>query len=116
MKLTKEEEQIILRYRAEQDGRKPKKEGFLKTDLYTYEYGEDWERDTQFWLYTEKELEIARKEFENSFKRVLKKGTRFICFINESGTESWFDDVNYGVEGQDKAWAKLYLTNIRDIK
>lgn len=116
MKLTEEEEQLILKYRAEQDGRKPKKEGFLKSDLYEYDYAEAWERDTPFWIYTEKEIEKARKEFEKSFKLVLKKGTRFVCFISATGVESWHDDVNYGVEEQDKEWAKLFLTNIRDIK
>jgi hypothetical protein len=92
-----------------------KREGFLKEDLYSYDKTVVSELEEsgflEFWLYTAKEKETI---IFNSFALVLKKGTRFVCFI-DNGKESWFDDVNYGIEEMDAYWAGKYLENVRDV-
>ncbi len=115
MKLTKEEEAVVLAFRKKAEENMPIKEGFLKEDLYEYVNDDDWMDNIPFWLYTIKEKNKAIKEVSNSFKKVLKKGTRFVCFLDK-GAESWYDDpAIFGVEDMDEKWAKLYLENIRKI-
>lgn len=121
MKLTKEEEELIMARRKEDEEKRAKKEGFLKKDLYSYDIsgrscnlGFELESDTDFWLCDKETKEEWIKLFTEHFELVLKKGTRFVCYI-EGGKELWYDDVNYGVENMDEKWAKEYLINIRPL-
>lgn len=47
----------------------------------------------------------------SSISPVVPKGAPFVCYL-EDGDELWFDDVNYGIESQDKKWAELHLENV----
>jgi hypothetical protein len=115
MKLSKEEEQLIIKHRDAVEAGKAKKEGFLKKDLYAYDYKEEWKENSDFWLYTVEDVREAINELKRSLTVVLKKGTRFICYI-DNGVEEWYDDENFGIEGEDATWSKKYLENIRKIK
>lgn len=120
MKLTLEEKELILKKRKEEDDEKPKKVGYLKEDLYSYANDRDCDLhfcsdlSMDFWLATEQQKENFIKEFVEHFKRVLKKGDKFVCFI-VNGKEEWYDDVNYDVECMNKEWAETYLENIKSI-
>ena len=102
----------------EAEENKAKKEGFLNQDLYSYE---DWLHglpeyrfDYDFWLFSQQEMTGHILNFQSKFKPALKKGTRFVCFLDK-GRECWYDGVNYGVEDLDSEWAAKYLEGIREI-
>lgn len=114
MKLTKEEEAIILARREKEEANKPKKEGFLKENLYTVEGIDSWIYND--WFFSEQEKQKEIENFTNSFNPALKAGTRFICYINSENEESWYDDEGYGIEAMDADWAEEYLRDIAPIK
>jgi hypothetical protein len=101
----------------------PIKEGFLKVDLYDFDaqYSSDPpgryqipEEQLDFWLFTKQQQKEIIKNFTESFSKVLSKGARFLCFLDD-GKEDWYDDVGYGVEAMDADWAAKYLEKIRKL-
>lgn len=122
MKLTKAEQELILKKRKEEEESKPKLMGFLKESLYDFptENGDSelcyYEHNpSNFWLVNEELKEKWIKTFQASFNIVLPAGTKFVCYIQD-GEELWFDDINYGIEEMDDKWAKIYLENIQQFK
>lgn len=100
----------------------PVKEGFLKFDLHSFH--EQYSgfapgkyqifQKHNFWLFTDKEKAEIIKDFTERFTKVLNKGDRFVCFL-EDGRETWYDDEGYGVEAMDTDWANKYLENIKAL-
>jgi len=120
MKLTKEEREVILKLRKEQDENSPKKRGYLVKDLYSYpcsdcDFTPIFESSEPFWLCDKNQIDKWKQEFDENFKKVLKKGAEFVCYIINN-EEHWYDDENYGVEDMNASWAKKYLSNIKDIE
>lgn len=97
-----------------------RKVGYLKCDLYNFQsdrngsinFSASW---GSFWLKTKEEKDDLIREFKSRFEKVLKKGTKFVCFITD-GEECWFDDENYGVESMTTAWAAEWLENQTDVE
>ncbi len=95
------------------------KSGYLKTDLYNFDsnsidglfFTKSW---GDFWLKSNDEKLRLIQEFDSRFKKVLDKGTKFICF-NRDGKEHWSDNINYGLDGLSGEWAEKYLENIVEI-
>ena len=112
IQLTKEEERLILKKRKEADKYLPKKIGFLKHDLYSF----DEPSYDNNWIVDEKEKTLMVKDFLTHFELAVPAGSKFVCFINEDDREQWFDDVCYGIEGMPVEWAKKHLKNIERIK
>jgi len=97
----------------------PVKEAFLKQDFYWIESNdsklqkivaeaEDYSR------LDASKLASLKHQFSTLFTISVKKGTRFVCYI-EDGRECWYDDTNFGIENMNGDWAKQHLNNIRAI-
>jgi hypothetical protein len=108
MKLTKEEQKIILDKRAKEDANKPKKIGYLTNDLYTSK-NQSYKIDS--WVFDEFEKNEIIKNFTESIIKVCSAGDIFDCFIDD-GEEQWYGGV---IEGRPKKWAEKYLSDIRTI-
>lgn len=95
---------------------KIRKIGFLKEDIYEFDFrGLDYE-DCEFGydnLCTLKQKDEMINYFLKSFKVVIQKGTKFNCYIDKQ--EEWYDDVNYGIEMKSKEWAEKHLENIQEV-
>jgi hypothetical protein len=97
----------------EQKGDEFVKEGFLKHDLYEYNENSNINLSIyDFWLFTKEDMDelLAIPRFE----KVLSKGTRFICFI-DNDEENWYDNIEYGIESMSSEWAEEHLENIKDL-
>ena len=96
-----------------------KKVGYLKMDLYGTPFdnrsGNYRSHIKTYHLVTAADKEELINEFNSQFDVALPQGSKFVCFMNRDGSESWFDDVNYGIEDMDGAWAKKYLEKIETI-
>lgn len=97
---------------------KVKKTGQLKCDLYHYR-SQDRYSVFRFafpphGLFTKKEIDDLVKEFRGNFECVLKKGTKFECYIVDD-RERWFDAVNWGIEEASESYASEYLENIKEV-
>jgi hypothetical protein len=122
MELSEKEKQLILKLRKkkqEKDDRNtPKFEGFAKENIFLKKDLEDMfeSNDSCDWLTTQSELDKYIKQLK-SFKPVIPKGTRFVCFLfdGENGEKEWFDDIGYGLESMPDFWAEEYLKDIRKI-
>lgn len=114
MKLSEEEKKVILEMRKKKEDDKPKKIGFLKEDLFTISPNEDAHIFSN-WILSREEKQKEIDEFINNFQLACPAGTKFVCFIDD-GNESWFDDINYGIENMDNDWANKYLKDIKFIK
>ena len=120
MKLTKKEKELILKKRAEEEALKPKKVGYLKEDLYSYENDEGCnlkfyaDCESGFWLCNKEQKNKWIEEFSKHFEIALKKGSKFVCYIDDD-EDRWYDDHNYGVESMDAEWAQKFLENIENI-
>lgn len=110
MKLSPQEQEVILQMRKKDDLDTPKLTAVAKTDIYTRR---DFDHRVKDWVFTPSEKAMCIEEFANTFTLAIRKGDSFTGFIEEDGTESWYDDVNYGLEQMDVKWAKKYLTNIK---
>lgn len=114
MKLTKEEELLILEKRAKENHNAIKKIGLLKEDLYIFG-DEDLvntdKLDTN-WLFSHEDCCEMTRRFANNFKKIASKGDKFDCFIDLDGKEAWFDRI-YGIENMTEAWAKKHLIDIK---
>jgi hypothetical protein len=121
MKLTEEEKQIILEKRKQENWDRPKIQGFLRHDLTENPfYG-----SSNFGKHFPPEYYITKEEFLDGIEKIKKefdddltisKGSRFVCYIDEDGTEEWYDGVNFGIEGMGEEWSKKHLENIRKIR
>lgn len=94
------------------------KEGFLKEDIYSMNCLNDYLKyntkiDINF--ITETEKRKIERDFDQ-FEKLLKKGTRFLCYDFKEEGQLWFDDVNCGIEEQSNDWAEKYLENIRKLQ
>lgn len=125
MKLTKEEEKLILEKRKKEEEGRPKKEGFLKHDLIYFSSGypevkidiEDIIEEEKGWYFTqevvEKIMDRCRKKFTVD-TIVIKRETQCQCFI-DNGEEVWYSDDG-NIEQYSKEWAEKHLRDIREIK
>ena len=114
MKLTEEEKQIILEKRKKEEEKKAKKIGYLKENLYYCENSVDLDFYDLFITEAIKE-EIIQK-ITKQFELAVPKGTEFVCFIDESKEELWYDNINYGIVDMSANWAKKHLINIKKMK
>lgn len=122
MKLTKAEKELILKKRKEEELNTPKKMGFLREDLYIHDTGSmhhsldfeiGWGEQSYF---TQDSIIELVSRFQNGFKKVLPKGHKFICYINEDGEELWSDYDEGYIEEVDDEWAEANLENIQKFK
>lgn len=118
MKLTKEEERIILEFREKNNSDKPIKSGVLKHDLVDvdcFNLSDFLETDDEY--ITLEELEHAIISAKNAVINTIyqiKAGSKFLCYIDD-GYECWYDDVGYGLECMDDEWARRHLKNITTL-
>lgn len=118
MKLTKEEERIILEFREKNNSNKPIKSGVLKHDLVDrdcFNLSDFFETDEDFITFEELEHAIisAKNAAINTIYQI-KAGSKFLCYM-ENGDDCWYDDVGHGVECMDDEWAKRHLKNITTL-
>ena len=113
LKLTPEEEWLILQRRKSEEAKKPKKIGFLKEDMY--EFNPPPGKFGLWNFFTFSETNSLIKEFKECFKKTLLAGSKFICYI-ENGKESWYDCDNFGYERLNSDWAKENLINVRPYR
>ena len=116
LKLTQEEEQLILIKRAQDEDAKPKKIGELKEDLYINN-SRDNNGDVAIdvpWYCSTSEKDEAISDFVDSFEKIGAAGDIFDCYIG-TGEDRWYDR-EYGVEGMDAEWAENHLTNIKILR
>ena len=123
MKLTREEEKLILEQRALEEAQKPKKVGILKHDLYYFNERfpevrfsvEDIVEENCWWFTKDTILSIVENIKDDLLSSLLiEKGTPFVCYIG-GGEEEWYDDVGVGIEGYDSEWASKNLIDIKPI-
>lgn len=122
MKLTKAEQELILKNRAKQEEEKPKKTGVLKHDLYFFEEREPYlsvdvaEFLGDGWFLTEKDINAIVEKCRYVLFSGIKapKGTICECFIDNK-RELWFDTAGIGIEELDADWAKENLENIIEL-
>lgn len=121
MKLTKQEEKLILEKRALEEAQKPKKVGILKHDLYYFSERypevrfsvEDLVKENLWWLTKDTILSIVENIKGELLSGILiKEGTLFECYI-DGGVEEWYDTTNTGIEGYGSEWANKNLINIK---
>ena len=105
MKLTKEEEALILQMRVKEEENEVKKIGYAKHDIYANDDEE---------IFSEEEMKKAIQEYTDSFHVVISKGDILDCFII-NGEESWYDR-DYGLSDLPATWAKDNLEKIKNIK
>lgn len=118
MKLTEKEKQLILEKRKLEESNIAKKVGYLKHNLYTTDFDIKYPQ-TYDTLCTAK----VRQQYIQKFNKAIRdacclaapKGTKFVCFINLNKSESWYDDMNYGIENRSSVWARSNLVNIQNI-
>lgn len=123
MKLTKDEEVLILAKRAKEDEDKPKKRGFLKHDLYFLDqrYPEvkidltDIVKENG-WFLTTGHINTIIEQCKSQLYAGIKapKGTPFDCYISK-GREEWYDADGIGIEDYSADWAKKNLENISQV-
>lgn len=117
MRLSKEEKEIIEKYRAnkrtEEERNAPKLVGYSKQDLYGISTATLKEVIDGFhgWYLSKKEVDQI---INKSFDLIVPAGTEFVCYL-KNGIESWYDTV-YGIEDMNSDWAKEYLKGIKPYK
>lgn len=123
MKLSKEEKELILQKRQEEEKNRPQKEGFLKHDLVyfdsryvEFDIGDIIDKEEGYYLTTDSVAKIIQRcrNLLSVNTIGVKKGTRFDCFIDD-GVEKWYDDAGIGIEEYSKEWAALHLEKIKEI-
>lgn len=104
----------------EQENHQPTHVGYLKHDLYESHFDENVNLTCGlkgFWLYNQREMEMARrklsKKIKESFKLVLHAGTRFDRYFID-GCAAWTDSENFGVQEMCDDWAHEYLEGITE--
>lgn len=115
MKLTAKEKELILQKRKEEDLKKPKFTAKLAHDLYALNTETLSDLASTYELLSKENIDHLFSNIK-LYNKVLSKGTKFVGFLNEDGTTSWFDDVNYGIESMGDQWATEHLTDIKSIK
>jgi len=109
MKLSKEEQEMVLKLRAEKEAEKPVKSGVLKHNLYRV----NEQRFTiDGWLFSEEEKAKIINRFDDRFT-LIPKGTEMVCYI-EDGEESWYDDDS--LNGLSADWADENVTDIKKLR
>lgn len=124
MKLTKEEKELILKKREEEDNNKPKFTGEAKHDLYYLKSGRpeiiidlsSVVRD-HGWVFSKKILDkiivSVNAQINQSLIKVSDKADMFDCFIM-GGDELWYDRKGY-IEESPETWARENLENIKPV-
>lgn len=127
MKLSKKEQELILKMREEENMNRPVKVGFLKHDIYDnfcscLRYGnrisdieECFPNDPYI---TAEEFESGMEQFMKLIKTevpILTKGTQFFCYRYDGFEQTWSDSESNWIEEISDDWAQKHLENIRDI-
>jgi len=113
MKLTLEEEKLIMENRKKEEVNKPKKHGILKHDLFYINSRYPEIRidirdiiEKYGWFIPKLALdEIKTRCLNHTYQIIVKKGTKFDCYIDDS-EELWSDAEGVGVEEMNAEWAK----------
>ena len=109
MLLTEQERILVLNFRETQqkllDADTPIKYGYLKQDLYSYIAPA---KICEYNVHTVRDRDNAVERLHNAFIIALRKGTEFVCY-RDGNSESWFDNINYGIEGENAVWASKFL-------
>ena len=66
------------------------------------------------WIISIDEIDSLLSQIKGEIELIISKGDDFEC-INEDG-DSWYDLTSGWVEGFDEEWAKIHLTNIKDLR
>jgi hypothetical protein len=115
IKLTKKEIQLILDHRKEEEEDLPKKQGFLKADLYEADSCIEIFTSLYYGVGSKAEIKLELNNLSKSIfecEPVLKKGAKFYYYGDNSRNGGWYDTDNYGIENADEDFAKKYLENI----
>jgi alpha-L-arabinofuranosidase len=112
VKLSKEEQALVLKHRQEQEEDKPKLQGFAKHNIYMvnddcYQMGN--------WWFSQSARDEVIQDFIEHFDLAAKKGSKFVCFIIDK-RQSWYDDDGYGIDNMSDQWAQENLQDITEIK
>lgn len=98
---------------------KPIKFGYLKCDLYAFQSTVGYNgihfykmKNVEFLQSKEQKDELI-KEFASRFIKVVSKGDRFECYLDDN-IETWWSEFG-DVESMDSEWAEKYLENITKI-
>lgn len=111
MKLSSEEQKLILKHRKSQLAKLPIKLGYAREDLY---HLDDYRKLNWYASKSEREQIIA--DFSSrSMSLSVHAGSKFECYI-EDGHESWYDSESGLFSAMDADWAKQYLTDISPVK
>lgn len=109
MKLTKEEKQIILNHRKNEEQKEIKLMGISKEDLYILDSSF---LDFSYYILPKEQINAEMINFVAK-SILLPAGTKFVGRINLDGTEWWFDKEGLGAEWLQKEWAEKNLINIQ---
>ena len=91
--------------------------GYLKTDMRYLSSGYNGGGCLEFsgWFMSEKRFKGEIDKFVASTD-IIPKGTKFVKIQFDHADEgTWFDDIKYGIEDMDEAWAKKNLENIEEV-
>ena len=111
MKLTKEEENIILKRRKREKPQQPDKTGILRCDLYS---ALAFYLDSDF--FDAKEMASEVKTFESSFDVMYKAGTRFNHYPNVYTNGAWFEETDIDLDEPVNDEIEHYLKRITEVK
>lgn len=116
MKLSKKEQELITKLRAqeakEKEANSPKLVGYAKEDLYSIDTETLEEiRDGQHGWYPS--ASDVKNLVDQIFNKEVEAGAEFVCYM-EDGEEAWYDSV-YGIEHMDAEWARQYLRDIKPV-
>lgn len=91
------------------------KTAILKDNLFSIEDEAFLLLDTLVSCDTKETSDILEK-VNKCVKITNKKGSKFVCELDELGCQRWKDTLkNHNVEYEDAQWAERYLTNIKKI-
>lgn len=118
MKLSKEEESLIYRFRKDKLEQGPQRRAISKYDLYDFcgYYVEDWIDcdDPCSQQEVGKRAERVKRTFIKEHKKLYSKGTIFNSYIN-NGEEEWYP--KNGLSGPyNTKWAKKYLEGFKVLR
>lgn len=112
LQLTEGEKNLILFLREKHESKKIVKVGYLKEDLYNYDYYLTSEIHSPY--YTKEQRDKLVSDYEKLFKLCFKQGAKFFCrLMFRSNNEEWSSE-NFEFAG-DELWAKTYLENITEV-
>lgn len=115
-KKQQEERDRLSQEVAVEEEEKVVKTGRLKNDLYEFPdnmFNLD-SYSSEYW-FSEADVNVLVDKFRSLFEVIVKKGTKFVCYVYD-GEESWYqDEESYVMEDMSAEWAKKHLENIEDV-